>query len=83
MYCPVSAGKVFPSITANGREGVWRLLNMEYHTPRDKVLKEMEDDISNLQPESEDFLLMELHSGVNTVQSMPTNTGVIGTYNSS
>ena len=79
----MSAGKVFPSITANGREGVWRLLNMEYHTPRDKVLKEMEDDISNLQPESEDFLLMELHSGVNTVQSMPTNTGVIGTYNSS
>jgi len=50
--------------------------------PRDKLLKEMED-ISNLQPESEDFLLMELHSGVNTVQSMPTNTGVIGSYNSS
>jgi len=51
-------------------------LNTEYHTPRDKVLKEMEN-ISNLQPESEDFL-MELHSGVNTVHSMPTNTGAIG-----
>lgn len=64
MYCPVSAGKVFPSITANGREGVWRLLHIEYHAPRDKVLKEMEDDVYNLQPESEGFILVELQSGV-------------------
>ena len=60
----MSAGKVFPSITANGREGVWRLLHIEYHTPRDQVLREMEDDISNLQPESENFILVELQSGM-------------------
>ena len=63
IYCPVSAGKAFPSITATGREGVWQLLHYELRTPLQDVVKGMEDDV-NLQPESEDFILLELQSGM-------------------
>ena len=63
----MSSSKVFLSITANGREGVWRLLHIEYCTPQEKVLKEMEDDICNLQPESEGFILVELRSGAHAI----------------
>ena len=60
----MSAGKNFPSITATGREGVWQLLHYEFCTPLQEVVKGMEDD-AKLKPESEDFILLELHSGVN------------------
>ena len=70
MHRPVSSGKVFPSITANGREEERRLLCIKYCTPQEKVLKEMEDDLCNLQPESEGFILVEFCSGAHATVSM-------------
>jgi len=70
MYRPVSSGKVFPSITANGRERERRLLCIEYCTPQEKVLKEMEDDVCNLQLESEGFILVEFCSGAHATVFM-------------
>ena len=61
---PCVSWQGFSEHHSNGREGVWRLLHIDYHAPRDKVLKEMEDDVYNLQPESEGFILAELQSGV-------------------
>ncbi len=63
-YWPASRNRVFPGIAATGREGVWRLLQYNYHTPLDDVCHSMENDAWNVQPESEGFIIVELQSGL-------------------
>lgn len=50
-------------VVVNGREGVWCLLNHEYHLPRKEVLQHIKTDVPTLQPEAEGFVMVELQLG--------------------
>lgn len=76
-YCPVSQDKVFPYITATGREGVWCLMRFEYCVPHQDIVKQIEGDMCTLQPESEGFILIELQLGLHTAPSAHINTIII------
>lgn len=56
-------GKVFMSITAAGREGIWRLQNFDFRASTADVEKGMEDDLGSLQPENDNFFLVEIQIG--------------------
>ena len=63
IYSPVSLGNIIPIDTATGRNGVWREMRSECHASDKQVVEQMEDDIFNIQPECNDFILVELQSG--------------------
>ena len=50
------------TVTA-GQEGIWCLLHGEHHMKCQEVTNRMEDDLWNIQPESETFFLVKLESG--------------------
>lgn len=55
---------VFTNILAKGREGVCRLLHMDYTSPKNVVVKGLKDDRCSLQAENEGLFLVELEIGL-------------------
>ena len=62
-YSPVCENNIIRSVTVTGQEGIWRLLHGEHHMKGQEVTNRMEDDLWNIQPESEAFFLVKLESG--------------------
>ena len=62
-YSPVYGSNIIRSIIVTGQEGIWRLLHGEHHMKCQEVTNRMEDDLWNIQPESEAFFLVKLESG--------------------
>ena len=48
------------------------MTHFENHSSREQVLKAMKDDFSNLQPEADNFVLMELQIGKAAKRDMYT-----------
>ncbi len=79
-YCPVSpSGKIFPSVRAVGRDGLWRLRQFDYRASKHVVAKALEDEACVLQAE-EGFFLVELEVG-NFMTIYLYNYGYIITVN--
>ena len=63
IYCPVSKGKVVPGVTATGCEELWRLLYSDYSSTQEQVKAKLEEESWHLQPQNEDFFLLEFTTG--------------------
>ena len=59
----MSESNIIRSIIVTGQEGIWHPLHGEHHMKCQEVANRMEDDLWNIQPESEDFFLIKLESG--------------------
>ena len=64
VYCPIKDNLVTTSICAIGREGVWRLINADFHCPHNEVQANMRADLPTFRPEAFGFVLMGLNVGM-------------------